>query len=1279
MRKIFNIFIIFFGLIMVVVSAEPEMKLWDFKSGLQGWLPANWDNYKITEYGFSGISGKDCQLISPPLNIIASDYDLLLVGIKTNKSFNGEVFLAGNGQKFSELTKTMFRLASSDRFRLFKIPLTAKRGWSGKIEKIRLDPSNFVGADISIAFIALAKSSGNLLNNSDAEFQVNNDALYWNMGNGASVVKGDAASMEKFFKLPKAGSFISYNAIDTSFLGVQQLEGMSKGKPVQITFIYRNLHNKEISSKNFYTSESGNWNKFNFKLDIPAQAASVDLQISAISGSAAVDNLKFCNITKGVTKTVKTGKLNWKAFWIWDKDKIQKDHCTVWFKKDFIAPEKPWKSAKIQITCDDSFTLFINNKEVACTDGIIDGWRNPVIKDIQSYIVPGANTILVKAKDVTGAEGLITELYINAAEKLHLLTGTDWKAASDKNGPWSPAYIIGQPPCTPWQFLEYEAMGDLPVIEAALSFIPKSVKIGDSVNISPVISKYYGKEKIGIRARLFQSGEMLNEVWARNGVSISENGIINSDKINLHIYSSANPGKALLKVDFPGAQLDCKTLDVEIEIVPGTVKKSGNFPESRVVMINGVANIKVNGDILNPTQILFSRPDELQQSFSKDADIHFWGTLMELGFYEHGFDYSKIDNILEQYFLVNPNAYMALNVTLDPGFNNCYQWWLDKHPEARCRLENGSDIIGAYLGAKQYLVSYGSQLWREVFADALRRLIQHLKQTPYAERIIAIHPTFGVSTEWFHWGSQSNELVDYSECGQEDFRRWLLKKYGSNEKLQKAWNNSSVTLKNATVPSGTRRITPEKGMFYDPVRQRDVLDYNDYQHEIVIDTISYFAKVVKEETNGNCLFGTYYGYTMHLMEIPFFGQSSGHFRLEKLLESPYIDYAMAPVAYSWRQVGGSTATMVCPWSFNLNGKLFWNQADLRTHWLAKSEYGAPQTVQGSAQIMRRELARNLAEGNAIQWYDFSIGYYTGDKRLMDEAKSLYEITSKVRNSIEDWAPENYLLVVVDEKVMGNYDINHPAYGGAAVANLRNQLALSGIPWRAVLLSDLMKHKELLKYCAMLFPNAMLLNDEQIEYFRKHILTDGRFVAFSGPVGILSKSGLNSECASKLLGFDLKIENEPVKLIAKATSKWPELNGKKWGTVESMSFAPILLPDKIANTSVIAVLSDSQQPAVLYNEQKNCKILWSAVPGFPPEMLRAIAIRAGIPIVSETNDPLYAGCGYVGIHAGSAGEKSLQLLKKGKPRDLLSGRSWPEDSKKIKFRMEVGDTMIIVVD
>ena len=729
-----------------------------------------------------------------------------------------------------------------------------------------------------------------------------------------------------------------------------------------------------------------------------------------------------------------------------------------------------------------------------------------------------------------------------------------------------------------------------------------------------------------------------------------------------------------MKIELLGAP---EGSDITAEVfVDASPKTSYEFPKVELVSENGLTNIHVNGQLIDPTQALFTKPDKKQQVLTRDAGIHLWGVSGDLGFTEHGFDYSIFDANAEKYLSVDPNAWLIINYSVR---SNYHQWWMKAHPEACCRYEDGSDIVNDYKGAKGLRPSYASKVWRETYADVLRRFIRHLKTTPYAERIVGFHSINGISAEWFHWGSQSQQFVDYSDASRDDFRRWLKAKYGTDTALQKAWARNDVTLANAAIPSVKERSTPANGLYFDPKTQTNVLDYNDYQHENCVETINYFNRIVKEETGGRVICGTYYGYTFNLFDSTFFGQGSGHYRLETMLRSPEFDYCIAPDCYGERHVGGTSKTMTPGSTFRLNGKFFWNQADLRSHWVYQRQPdGYVSTVQESVDCMEREFARCMSEGNGIQWYDFSNGWTMGDKRLMIEAGKLYDLSRQYRNTVKDWSPENYLLVVLDERFMGRWSPRSNVGGGELHQNQMTYLWRAGIPWKVVLFSDLLRHPELLAHKAMLFLDAYRLTDEYKAFLDSKVLKDGRTVAFMGCPGMLTPQGLSPEYCSKLMGNPFKVMDEPTHLVSSGTAQWQDIKGKEWGRNVAYKSTQFLMPETTNGCEVIGTLADGR-PSALYKQGKDCNLFWSASPGLKPAILRALAKRAGVPVLATDDDGLYAGRGFIGIYAAKEGEKEITLLGNGTPKDILTGQTWPAGTTTIKLPMRVGETRVFVVE
>ena len=79
------------------------------------------------------------------------------------------------------------------------------------------------------------------------------------------------------------------------------------------------------------------------------------------------------------------------------------------------------------------------------------------------------------------------------------------------------------------------------------------------------------------------------------------------------------------------------------------------------------------------------------------------------------------------------------------------------------------------------------------------------------------------------------------------------------------------------------------------------------------------------------------------------------------------------------------------------------------------------------------------------------------------------------------------------------------------------------------------------------------------------------------------------------------------------------------------------------------------------------------------VVRALARRAGIPVVADTNDALYIGCGFIGIHAHSNGPRTIRLIGEGTPRDILTGQTWPKGTTEITLDMKFGENRIFILE
>ncbi len=1260
------------------ISAAPVL-VWTFADGLAGWTPANWETTAVSPDGFVGLSKYDCQLLSPKLDIAASDYAELVVRMTTDTSGSGETFFRSNGQGLNDARKARHMAIASPEPRLYHIPLRGAPGWEGQIEAIRFDPLNPAGAKIRIEFIALMPEPGMAPVNGSMEMTQDGHPLGWKAtGDGASVTHETPHSGASALRLVPGGTW-SLDPFDLSLLGAYRLDGYVRGNGTllpQIAFLDGNGAERHTADLALDRVPATNWQPFTATFTCPRDAYQAVVRFAAKDGTVELDDVYLTRLAPGNIVDPGPPRPQWQAAWIWHPDALDRDDQTVHFRYELVVPDRPIRLARLQITADDGYALSVNSQELERQFGVTDGWRTPEVVDLAPVLKPGTNRIEVEAHDIASAQGLIAEGIITFADgsEQAIRTGSAWLAALDPAGPWVAARELGTPPCPPWRDLpSVDLAAPVPVSGTLQVTLDTSAQPSLAATLDLALQKDTPRP-VFAQLQLRRGDAVLVEAWADREALPADTRA--GGKTTLHwrlpLPYGLPPGPATVTCRLRGTAFVPSLPSTTVNLPTPPV--AGDFPKAECRTIDGLPRLFVDGTEIDPTQAFFIRPDQLQQDNARQARMPILCvSLDDIGFTESGFDYTKVDNLLAAYLGACPEAWIIPNFTFDTRYQ---PWWIKAHPEAHCRLEDGSDLIGDYHGSRRIVPGYASEVWRDTYTDALRRLIRHLKGTPFASRIIGFHPCSGITTEWFHWGAQSGELVDYSEAGQRDFRRWLAGTYDTDGALRQAWHQPEVSLATATIPSGERRRTPGLGIFFDPLTQQDVLDYNRYQHDVVADTIAHFARVIKEETNGRSLAGTYYGYVTHLPETPGFCQGSGHFSLHRLLECPDIDFLMAPLAYAWREPGSPGASMTATASHALNGKLWWHQEDLRTHWVQPAAYGASSTLQETLDVFRRELARNLAQGTAIQWFDFSLGWIFGDDRVTAEVGRLRELDVS-RTQGKEWPRSTYLAVIVDEEQMGTFDPFHPPYGLDLIYRQRDYLNRAGIPWKCYLFSDLRRHPELLEHRAFLFLNLFRLSDSDRSFLQEKVMTGGRTVGFVGPAGILTATGLAPEASGKLLGLDMVRlpDDTPFQATFATTlpAPWAEFADK---TVRKTSARPPLLGAQGAK-GALALFDSRNEAAVVAEVRDGYRLFWSAIPGLLPEHLRALARFADIPVLSTTNDTVYCGYGFVALHAADDGERTLALPAPAAVRDLFSGQTWPAGTRQVTVPLRHGQTVLLL--
>ena len=140
----------------------------------------------------------------------------------------------------------------------------------------------------------------------------------------------------------------------------------------------------------------------------------------------------------------------------------------------------------------------------------------------------------------------------------------------------------------------------------------------------------------------------------------------------------------------------------------------------------------------------------------------------------------------------DPDTGLLLRLHVNPPY-----WWLRDHPE-ECACYRDHEVIddGEMLrliqGDMKFHIreSLASQRWLKEAGENLRLFCENVWNTEEGAAVLGIQIALGINGECAHYG------IDRSVHIINRFRRMLREEYGSDEALQKAWNQKDLTIEN---------------------------------------------------------------------------------------------------------------------------------------------------------------------------------------------------------------------------------------------------------------------------------------------------------------------------------------------------------------------------------------------------------------------------------------------------------------------------------------------------
>lgn len=153
------------------------------------------------------------------------------------------------------------------------------------------------------------------------------------------------------------------------------------------------------------------------------------------------------------------------ADWIWfpEGDPAAGAPAGTRYFRGTVTVSGPLRLARLAMTADDGFTVWINGTEVGGRAPVQENWRHPIVVDVTALLHEGANTVAVAAVNASSSPaGLLATVELTDADGVRSVTTSgawktidaepagDWHASGYDDGAWSAAKVLAPWGGGPW-------------------------------------------------------------------------------------------------------------------------------------------------------------------------------------------------------------------------------------------------------------------------------------------------------------------------------------------------------------------------------------------------------------------------------------------------------------------------------------------------------------------------------------------------------------------------------------------------------------------------------------------------------------------------------------------------------------------------------------------------------------------------------------------------------------------------------------------------------------
>lgn len=640
-------------------------------------------------------------------------------------------------------------------------------------------------------------------------------------------------------------------------------------------------------------------------------------------------------------------------------------------------------------------------------------------------------------------------------------------------------------------------------------------------------------------------------------------------------------------------------------------------------------------------------------------------------------NFDVIDEVLALTLQRNPQAYLILDMWTYP-----YREWGAENPDDVVRNDKGEKAYGIWGNLTGYTgdldkantaqnkawwyPSYQSAKWRADSGKALAAIAEHLKKSPYGKAVIGFFITGG------HDGRFTPFFYDYSPASQASFRAWVLKKYGSVEKVAAAWKQPLASAQEITVPTFDQHKMEELVPYQTPGA---LLDYREFREAGSWDLRDGYAGTLKQAI-GKPVVALSYNAPVN----------------ENFLRTKHLDASGDMTYYPYRNPGYSLAWLPGD-GFKYHNKMFLQELDLRSWVGARYDevyqmwIGAGLTPQSWDNVHRKMVGASLARGYG--WWYYDMGRYFADPAIHEKIAETQKIVQRYNAMPADTFKAQ--VCIVNRSYPNPYLSSNYTAVDSADNYQQAMLESSGVPFEVHDLDDVLSRPELQDFKVYVFRQNTYISQTQRQQIKDKLLNRNRVVVWMNDAGYISEAGKSAQQMSELIGMNINTSEKYARLTAIVTdekSPWTKGTLPYQGTAEMVlavfntnggvnSFAARYQPFWVddASATVLAKYRETGQTAIAVKKQTNWTSLYLAAPqALEPQLLNNIARQAGAFIGGDAGQQLHMNGNFASLHGLQNGSFILHLPP-GKSRvlDAVTGKVLASGKQDYTFTVEAQKT------